>query len=169
MIGSPRPPQYIRDKEEKEDLPKGELEDEKPDEELYVGAKNIGSNILKNILKDMEWNNKHDTRPKKIGEGRKGNQLKHDMDENIGVLPSDVHTKQNGDYISRHGKASTMPWKDGKSKIVSIGGKSQATSCYKDKLESQGHGSKAGSMINKGNRLDGIAVNASNGDISRVP
>eukprot|EP01018_Ginkgo_biloba_P033806 Gb_01742 [translate_table: standard] len=31
--------------------------------------------------KDMEWNNKHDIRPKMPVEGRKGNQLKHDMDE----------------------------------------------------------------------------------------
>eukprot|EP01018_Ginkgo_biloba_P018331 Gb_16688 [translate_table: standard] len=147
--------------------------------------------------KDMEWNSKHDTRPKKPVEGRKGNQLKHDVDENIGVLPSDVHTKQNGDYISRHGKAGTMPWKDGKanlqksfqhgpsrgekasnqsfsdrnlqSETVSIRGKSQANSCSRDKLESQGHGSGAGHVLNKGNRLDGIAVDASNGDFSRVP
>eukprot|EP01018_Ginkgo_biloba_P020159 Gb_28969 [translate_table: standard] len=106
-------------------------------------------------------------------------------------------TKQNGDYISRYGKAGIMPWKDGKENLqkafqhgpfhgenafnlsfldmnlqletIPIKGKSQVISCSRDKLKSQGHGSGARSVFNKGNRLDGIAVDASNGGFSRVP
>eukprot|EP01018_Ginkgo_biloba_P033722 Gb_16469 [translate_table: standard] len=61
MIGSPRPPQYMRDEEVKEDLPKEELEDKKTNEEQIRGGvekeHELGQSRVRDIARASDGNN----------------------------------------------------------------------------------------------------------------
>ncbi|XP_057866424.2 cysteine-tryptophan domain-containing zinc finger protein 7 [Cryptomeria japonica] len=146
---------------------------------------------------DIEWSSKTDSRTKKLGEMRRGNQLKHGLDDNTEAMPSDLHAKQNRDFTSKHQNLGVVPRKDGKANMqkslqhdLSRGGERlsnhglsdrnvQSETTTRDKLQAvpflgdkpnlQGHGSATVCMSNRGTRAEGVATDVSYGEFSKVP